>query len=610
MIRTIRARSVLLFCALLFWMPQVARAGKGNTRVHNVHVTTTSDWSAAALKGYQPVRVELVNESSSPRSVQIILESDYGRGDVVTQRFALEARGRLTAEMIVPTFALSGLDRWAREYSLRALSGGKVGHISGVCGEEGQSPASVMVFTRGRLQAGKQEVWAAKILGLVGEEGMPEEEDARAEVHRTLLGKGGVVPELALGCSLFEFMPSRHEAYSSLDCVVVDLSRGAPASKQLEPLLAYARLGGKVVLLGEGAIQKAQNHELLSPLMEERFRETNHYFGTDDMELRACGLGKVLVVDTSAELFNGKPVQKAVKSLATIQNTLVPSQGGPYFRTMHIPGVDKLPYKVFVGLLILFAILIGPVNFVWVKRTGKPALLLLTIPLISLAASLLLLSYGVLYQGLDTKSSSTSLAILDQRAERVDVIENRYCFVGLATEVGLQPAAGTACFPMTVSDPKAVYAINVGESNVLSAAFFQSRIEMDQRFLSERTSRLRLVVEPKEGGLHVTNGFTCGLTKLVLRDAAGEVWKLTGGIAKGASAELEHVEDPGVMPGRGSVIGGVFDRTGLGVEFNLYEGSYYAQLDENIFQDDCGLEMNELAGRHGVVGILDLGDFR
>jgi len=29
-----------------------------------------------------------------------------------------------------------------------------------------------------------------------------------------------------------------------------------------------------------------------------------------------------------------------------------------------------------------------------------------------------------------------------------------------------------------------------------------------------------------------------------------------------------------------------------------------ARLAESVFTDDCGVELNELAGRHGVIGLL------
>ncbi len=611
MIRTIRAHSALVFCALWLWIPAAAYAGGGSTVVNDVRVTVASDWSNGQLKGYQPVRLELVNESNSPRRVRILFESSYSSGDSVSQSFALDARGRLTAEVIVPTFALDNLNRWNREWSLQAQSGGETRHIGSICGEAGQSGKSAMVFTNGRLDPGEREAWASLLAG-----NLTEEEETLAGMRHANQGNVARVPEglvsaFDLGASLHEFMPSRHDAYTSLDCAIVDLSHGTPPFEKLEPLLTYVRLGGSVAFLGVDAVEKASQHELLAPWMEERFEVQKSGIAHPAFRTFACGLGALLVGDTSEELLELPGTQRALRSLILMQEGFVPmGMRTRYFPTVDIPGVEKLPYKVFVALLILFAIIIGPVNFILVRRSGKPALLLLTIPAISFVASVLLLSYGVLYQGIDTKSSSITLAFLDQRSERVSVIEDRHCFVGLATEAGLRPAAGTVCFPVSVSNEDARFTIDVDGPNVLAGAFFQSRQDMHQRLFSERSSRLRLTVEKSGEGYRVTNGFTCGVSKLLIRDEQSRFWYSDGPLRQGESVELKASSAADGPGEREKVFTRAFADDLIPRSEGLAPGTYCAVLDENIFQDECGLDMNELAGRHGVMGVLDLGDFR
>lgn len=611
MVRTIRARSVLLFCVLLFGLSAVANAGGGSTVVNKVRVTATSDWANGQLKGYQPVRLELVNESADPRQVTIELESSYNNGDRVTQRFGLGPRARITAEVVVPTFALDDLNRWNREWSLQARSGGDTEYIGSVCGAGGQSAKSVMVFTQDRLNPGEREAWAGQLA-----EQLSEGEQTLQGMRQATTGQVAAVGQelvsvFDLGASLHEHMPSKHEAYSSLDCVIVDLSKGVPSFEKLEPLLSYVRLGGNVAWLGVGAAEKAAQHELIAPWMESRFAVIQSGIDAKRFSVFACGFGAMLVGDTTEELLARPETQESLRVLMMSRVSFVPNanRSRPIL-SLSIPGVEKLPYKIFVGLLILFAIVIGPINFILVRKSGKPVLLLLTIPAISLLATVLLLSYGVLYQGLDTKSSSVTIACLDQRSERVNVVEDRHTFVGLATEPGLRPAAGTACFPVRDSNPDARFAIAVGESNVLSASFFQSRQDMHQRFLSDRSSRLRLVLEKNAEGLSVTNGFTCGVSGLLLRDEQQRYWRHSGELAQGETAQLELISESAKGAGQFAESRRVLGIRDLQVSRVLNAGSYFAVLDENIFQDPCGLDLNELGGRHGVLGTLDLGDFR
>ena len=71
----------------------------------------------------------------------------------------------------------------------------------------------------------------------------------------------------------------------------------------------------------------------------------------------------------------------------------VPDPGGSRSSRVQpsIPELGQIPYRVFALLLLVFATAIGPVNFLWVARSRKPVRLLLTIPAIALATSLLLL---------------------------------------------------------------------------------------------------------------------------------------------------------------------------------------------------------------------------
>ena len=43
---------------------------------------------------------------------------------------------------------------------------------------------------------------------------------------------------------------------------------------------------------------------------------------------------------------------------------------------------------------------------------------------------------------------------------------------------------------------------------------------------------------------------------------------------------------------------------------DLPPGTYLARVDSNPFTDDCGLELNEKAGKHAVFGILAEGGGR
>ena len=271
-------------------------------------------------------------------------------------------------------------------------------------------------------------------------------------------------------------------------------------------------------------------------------------------------------------------------------------------------GIEEVPAGAYIALLLVFALVIGPINFVLVKKRGNPMLLLLTIPAISLVATLAIVSYGVFSQGLETKCSSVSLSVLDQRAQRVDVVEMRHTFVGLSRADGLRPAAGTACFPVSGRTAEADFDVLLDDGLLLGGDFYDARVDMHQLFLAERASRLGLKFERTAGGMRVTNEFSASVTNLVFRDTEGADWVCPGRLAPGESVELEV----GVSrTGAREALAEFAKLFGLGEEDREPRpATWRALLDRPLFRDDCGLELVDVGGRHGVIGIVAAEDLR
>ena len=84
----------------------------------------------------------------------------------------------------------------------------------------------------------------------------------------------------------------------------------------------------------------------------------------------------------------------------------------------YIPGVGAAPVFSFVLLATLFAIVIGPVNYLLLGRINRLYLLLVTVPVGAAVVTIGLFSYAVLSDGLGVQARIRSFTLLDQQSGR------------------------------------------------------------------------------------------------------------------------------------------------------------------------------------------------
>ena len=92
----------------------------------------------------------------------------------------------------------------------------------------------------------------------------------------------------------------------------------------------------------------------------------------------------------------------------------------PYTLSQFLPvskSGARVPVKMISVLIIVFAVLIGPVNVYVLSMKNKRIWLLWTVPVISIIASTLVLGANFLQEGFARYASSATVTILDQRSE-------------------------------------------------------------------------------------------------------------------------------------------------------------------------------------------------
>jgi hypothetical protein len=473
----------------------------------------------------------------------------------------------------------------------------------GATGGEDEYVHNLAIFSSGAAPAGRAERWSRELSpSTAGSTSYWDTRWRNLGFHKDK--DWDSVASVVVTDVQFAKMSADWRAYTSLDLAVVDLDSGTPPKSELAALVAWVRTGGEVALVGQDINAKLARLDVLAPWLEDRFLLASTP-GAPRVRRYQCGFGRILVAEASA-LFDDRGLVASVMAEARerIRTGWTPSPRASRGRGLGldpaIPGMGSLPYRAFIVLMILFGVLVWPVNFYFVKRSGKPVRLLFTIPAIAFGASLLVLIYGFFWQGLDIKTQSVTQAVLDQRTGIVDHAEARALYAGLAPGRGLVPGAGTAVFPWTEHGDwtdNTVFRIDyrAGEQRY-GAGFLPSRTQIRQLLLSDRATRLRLEFHP-DGSL--TNGLGVDLVDLIVHAPDGGWWRLDGKVPAGDSGRLvetgEPKHDAGNLP--------AFE---AGRIESLPRATYSARTSTAALRDTAGLELIEVEGEHTLLGVFPL----
>ncbi len=123
-------------------------------------------------------------------------------------------------------------------------------------------------------------------------------------------------------------------------------------------------------------------------------------------------------------------------------------RGNEGFISFLLPGVGQAPVTSFRVLISLFVILIGPLNYLWLRRLGRVHLMIITVPLGSLAVTVGLFAYALLADGLGTRVRARSVTFLNQQQGEASQWARLSYYAGLRPVAGLAFSERTAVLPL------------------------------------------------------------------------------------------------------------------------------------------------------------------
>ncbi|RBP37688.1 hypothetical protein DES53_11370 [Roseimicrobium gellanilyticum] len=183
------------------------------------------------------------------------------------------------------------------------------------------------------------------------------------------------------------------------------------------------------------------------------------------------------------------------------------------------------------SFIAIFGLLVGPVNLFWLAGAGQRQRLFWTTPLLSLAASGLLLVLMVLQDGIGGSGARTIFALMLPEQKRLAVTQEQVAKTGVLLGRGFDRADADLMAPISInstgrqsSNWQSRFNVEESESH-RNGAWFASRSLQSHLLQTIRPSRASIEIFSAEGSApSVLSTVEAPLKRMFIVDDAGKVW--------------------------------------------------------------------------------------
>ena len=269
-----------------------------------------------------------------------------------------------------------------------------------------------------------------------------------------------------------------------------------------------------------------------------------------------------------------------------------------------IPGVHGVPTRAYLSILVVFSLLIGPINYWLLRRGQRLVLFVLTVPVVSAIFIVLLAGYVVAGEGFHVSGRAATFTMIDEARKQAVTRGSASLYAA-----GMTPAGGLR-FPRDV----AVYALgsdgtgskdnqmlDLTETQQFSSGIIHARAPTNLEEIAFRSARERLTFARDGAGFTVVNGLGARIEHLAYRHG-GAAYTLDAPLAAGATGRLR----PGATDATAFV---PRDLPALGRFTFLFkaqpDNTYLAVLDQSPFWEPGAKGVIERGSFHLVLGWPD-----
>jgi hypothetical protein len=488
----------------------------------DTHVEATALFSKPSLGGYHPVRVFIANNQKIPHTVRIDFKdaTNYNNGISTSSTFTFVAPpGRsVTSDILVPLAPQNGVTNY---HNLET-------RLSGTMGNSQNTTSSP--FT-----SDDPAVLLSESLYSPNGSALDSEISSRGGSHYS-------------GSSEFSTkfdpkqLPDDWRAFSGFDTIMLtdnDWSEVPPGPRNA--IISWLRLGGQLVIFSP-----------TDPTPASLGIPADQSFG--QAIVRPIGADLKLDPKNTVNLTTTGPWRSTKTRLQAIThdfNTTWPLQDAF--------GEKSFNYILFIIILLVFGVLVGPVNLFVFAKSGKRHRLFITTPIISLATSLILIALIILQDGFG--GDGTRLVLMEVRPDGKQnaafVQQEQFSRTGVMTSPSFTVDASALMVPVPIAssrwsrftnayDTTGSYDAQPADGKLYAAGgWFQSRSEQGQIITAVIPTRGR--IEATADADTVISTFDFPIESLLYKDAAGQ-WHRADNIVKGQKTKLTPIDPTMVLP--------------------------------------------------------------
>lgn len=184
------------------------------------------------------------------------------------------------------------------------------------------------------------------------------------------------------------------------------------------------------------------------------------------------------------------------------------------------PYVTKIAGGSVGGLILatLFFIIAGPVNYLHFKRKGRIRMLMISLPVISIAFCLLITIFFVAVQGFARKGGTISMTLVDEARASALTFGRHSLFSGLYPLGGFTFDSATSFFPTSEderSQDNSTFEV-LGNTQNLTSGLFKPSVDFHYATITPSGTKEKMIYMPNDKT--ITNGFEASVESLVLVD--------------------------------------------------------------------------------------------
>jgi hypothetical protein len=303
-------------------------------------------------------------------------------------------------------------------------------------------------------------------------------------------------------------------------------------------LLEYVRCGGSVLTVGEAEL--GEEVSSFGQIRDERFTLNAIGFGTF-LTTPSNAMDVWTASDWEALRTNWQPASQSLQSTKDVK------EANNWF-----PVIDDLsiPVRGLLAIVLIFTILIGPVNLYLLSRKKRQIWLLWTVPLLSLTASVIVFGYAALAEGWKGYSRIQSLTILDEQANTATTVGIAAFYCPLTPRDGLHFEYETECTPQVDRNrygSGSGRTVDWSEDQHFTSGWIASRVPSHFKLRKSQMRREKVLFSGlTTSSPEALNGFGTAIETLYYADADGTVYRADA-IDAGAKAALQRVDSSTAM---------------------------------------------------------------